>query len=109
MLTWAALVARHPAGHLVMGVHPTDTINRVKLLQRLIKAMPAAGDWAVRASFHRGERVVLAGFEKEADAVRLGETFGARRGMSSRGWNSRRVFGFPADMAKKVEQLLASA
>jgi hypothetical protein len=69
--------------------------------------MPASGDWSVKSSFDRGERVVLVAFEKEADAIRFGDTFGARRGMSSLGWKSQRVFAFPADMAEKIEKVLS--
>ena len=108
MLAWARMVERHPTGHLVMGVHSADKISRLRLMQRLIESMPATGDWSVRSSHDRGERVVQAAFEKEADAIRVADALGARRGTAYLGWASQRVFGFPAAMAEKIEKALGT-
>lgn len=109
MLSWAKAIDRHPAGHLITGVYRYDgQVDRLELLQRLVAAMPATGDWASRTSSDRGEDIVQVVFEQEADAVRLGDTLGARRSGAYPGWKSQRVFGFPLEMAQKIEKVLAA-
>lgn len=107
MLSWAKAIDRHPAGHLGTGVYRYDRkIDRLKLLQRLVAAMPATGEWGTRISSDRGEDIVQFVFEKEADAVRLGSTLGAMRSGAYPGWKSQRVFGFPIEVARKIEKAL---
>lgn len=108
MLSWAKMMDRHPAGHLVTGVFRHDgKINRLKLLQRLVAAMPATGEWATRTSRDRGEDIVQAVFEQEADARRLGDTLDAQRSGAYPGWKSQRVFGFSAEVAHKIEKAMS--
>jgi len=103
MLSWSKVIDRHPAGHLITGVYRQDgKVDRLKLLQRLVAAMPATGDWGSRTSSDRGEDVVQVVFEKEADAVRLGDTLGAMRSDAYPAWKSQRVFGFPLEVARKI-------
>lgn len=110
MLTWAKAIDRHPAGHLVTGVYRHDgKFDRLKLLNRLVEAMPATGEWGSRTSNDRGEDIVQAVFEKEADAVRLGDTLGAMRSGAYPGWKSQRLFGFPLDVARKIEKALSDS
>ena len=45
-------------------------IDRLKLLQALVAAMPATAEWGSRGD--RGEDIIQVVFEQEVDAVRLG-------------------------------------
>lgn len=44
--------------------------------------------------------------EKEADAMRLGDTLGAMRSRAYPGWKSQRVFGVPLAVTRKIEKAL---
>ena len=105
MLPWTKMIGLYPACHLVTAVYRHDgKTYRLKLLQRHIETLPPSGAWAARTSSDRGEDIVQAAFEKEADALRLGESVGARRAETYAGWASQRVFGFTAEVAKRIEQ-----
>jgi hypothetical protein len=106
-LTWAKMMERHPACHLVMGVHSADKTNRALLLRSLIETLGITGAFAIRRGRARGEHIVQAAFAKKEDAERLAEVVGARRTGPS-GWASRRVFGFGKDVVTRIEGALAT-
>lgn len=110
MLAWSKMIGLYPACHLVTGAYRRDgKINRLKLLQRHIEALPRSGAWATHSSSERGEDIIQVVFEKEIDAIRLGDGLGARRRSESKScWASQRVFGFTADLAKQIEIALGS-
>jgi hypothetical protein len=106
-LTWSKMMERHPACHLVVGVHSVDKINRALLLRSLIETLGVTGAFAVRRGRAGGEQIVQVAFAKKEDAERLAEVVGARRTGPS-GWASRRVFGFGKDVVARIERALAT-
>lgn len=110
MLSWVKAIDRHPAGHLITGIYRRDgKVDRLKLLQHLVSAMRATGEWGSHTSSDRGEDIVQVVFEKEADAERLGDTLGATRSGAYPGWKSQRVSGFPLKVAWRIDKILDTA
>ena len=93
-------------GHLVLGVHKPDRLDRVRLISKYLERAQPMGRYAVRASDERGEPVVQIVFEIEADATKVASTLGARHAIAHLGWDSQRTFSFGSEVAGKVEKLL---
>ncbi len=93
-------------GHLVLGVHKPDRLDRVGLISKYLERAKPMGRYAVRASDDRGEPVVQIVFEIEADATKVAGALGARNAPAHLGWDSQRTFSFGNEVAGKVEKLL---
>lgn len=94
-------------GHLLMGVHKPDKLDRVSLISQYLERKRPIGRYAVRASDDRGEPVVQIVFEIEADANKVGGVLGARQAVGTLGWDTQRTFSFGHEVAGEVEKLLS--
>ena len=103
---WERLVNWHPACHLVTGEYEADRVDRLKLLGRLIVALRAKGDWAIRVSRDRGRLLVQAAFEDENDALRLTEVVGAKPVRRYVGWATQQEFEFDPEVAERLRKAL---
>ena len=103
---WPRLVRWYPSCHLVTGEYEADRIDRPKLLARLIVALRAKGDWAIRVSRDRGRLLVQAAFEDENDALRLTEVVGAKPVRRYVGWATQQEVEFYPDVAERLRKAL---
>lgn len=106
MVTWERLGKRPSSGHLVTGEHEVDRVDRAKLLQRLMVALRMKGDWALRVGRDRGRVIVQVVFENEDDALRFGDTLGARPVRRYLGWATQQEFQFTSEIAERLRKAL---
>src|SRR5476649_2223930 len=103
-LSWATLLSRHPAAHLIMAI-ADDGEDAARLLGRLFDGMALAGGWAVRAKKERTVEFAECVFAEKASADRVAKLFGAGGIGRYPGWKSQREFR----LDKKAEAVVLMA
>ena len=82
-VSWSALMERHPAAHLIVGVLPEDeaaTSNarpQLNLLAALIARLAPKGLYALAIDRQGRTPEIHCVFEKDADALKLAKAVGA--------------------------------
>jgi len=90
-LSWATLLSRHPAAHLIMAI-ADDGEDAARLLARLFEGMALAGGWAVRAKKERTIEFAECVFADKIAADQVAKLFGATGIGRYPGWRSQREF-----------------
>lgn len=104
MLTWSKMMARHPAGHLVLAI-ADDGEDAARLLTRLFDGMALAGSWAVRANKDRTVEFAECVFAEKTAADQVAKLFGATGIGRYPGWKSQREFR----LDKRAEAMILQA
>ena len=94
-ISWLTMNRLNPAGHLVVGVVPTEgeaggLKMRAALLARVARALRLTGLYAIIDLPERSGNEIRCMLEKAADAERLAKAVGASEEASAHGVASRR-------------------
>ena len=82
-LSWQAMTRAHPAPYVVAGWLPRDDadagLGRVRrsLLERLARALPMSGDYALAEMIERDGTYIQCGLASASDAAELADAVGA--------------------------------
>jgi hypothetical protein len=100
---WHVFKDRNPRAHLVAAsvqaaeaVGSSDLKIAQTVLQRLIKKLDPAGDYATAIVRDAGDPEVHLAFENELDARKLADSVQAKAAYRDAGWASERVFQLDA-------------
>lgn len=111
-VSWLVFRNGHPRAHLVAASVPAarmigspDLKSAQFVLERLIKTLPPAGDYATTIVRQAGRPEVYLAFENELDAQKLAELVQAKQARRYPGWTSQRAFQLDA----KTLQAMMSA
>jgi hypothetical protein len=90
-LLWEDMLAKHPAGHLVVGMIEGSAARSMDLLGKLLRRMDAKGDYSFRLINTDGYAAHVV-FERKLDADTFAISIGAAKVGKYPGWKSQRSF-----------------
>ena len=104
-LTWDAIVNKHPAGHLVVGVVDGPAASSSRLLGKLLRRVAPRGDYSLCILKERTGPTVHVVFERKDDADKFAQGHRASAMGRYPGWASQRSFS----MGKEARRAIAGA
>jgi hypothetical protein len=111
-LSWQAMTRKYPAPYVVAGWLPPEDAAaglgklRRSLLERLARALPLSGDYAMAEIIERDGTYIQCGLASASDAADLAEAVGAADTGSRSAWARHWRFRFDEAAAIAIESAL---
>ena len=109
-IPWKEMLLAHRDSHLIAGVvEDGSAVSAVRLIEKLLRVVPVAGDFAVGTIRVRISLEVHCLFALAADARLVAAALQAKPVYDYPGWSDPRQFVLNSDLRKLIALVLASA
>ena len=108
-LPWTEIATKPQARHLVVGVvEDGSLIGSLRLIEKLLRALPIAGDYGVGSRRTRGQSEIHCAFQLGPDADLLANALHALPTERYYGWRSQRRFALDNAGRKLIALVITS-